>query len=135
METDTSGNSIVSATEHIRRHLGAIGGNYMAPSIRLRARGIRGAHDHAPTRVMSKILAGASVSPVDQTDDSGAANVTSITAAQRATSQTLGACRWTIEMTQSAFRQAHAGIKPRLVEKGISNGLIREDFEKSENGR
>ena len=84
---------------------------------------------------MSKTLAGASVSPVDQTGDFAASNVTSITAVQGVTSQTLGTCRWTIEMTQSAFRQAHAGIKSRCVEQGTSNGLIREEIEMSKIGR
>ena len=135
METDTSRNSIMSAAGNGWRHLGAIGGNCMAPDLPLRARRLRGTRGSAPTRVMSKTLKAAPVSPVDQTGDSAASNVTTITAVQCVTSQTLGAGEWTIEITQSAFRQAHAGIKPRSAEQGISNGLIREGFEMSENGR
>ena len=121
----------MSAAGNSWRHLGVIGGNYIASGLRIRACGLRSTR----TRVMSKTPAGASVSPVDQTGDSAASNVTFITAVQGVTSQTLVACRWTIEMTQSAFRQTYAGIKPRSVEQETSNGLIREEIKKSENGR
>ena len=124
------------------RHLGAIGGNCIASGLRIRARGLR----RTRTRVVSKTLTGASVSPVDQTGESAASNVAPITAVEGVTSQTLGACRWTIEMTQSAFRHPNAGFTPHLVEKAgavgpktlelrISNGLIREELKNSGNGR
>ena len=142
MVTIRRGNCISPAAGNSWQHLGAIGDKQQALRLRVRARGVRGAR----ARFLSKTLASAPGSQVCQTGDTGATNMTSITAVQSVTSQTLGACRWTIDMTRSAFRQANAGFTPRLVEKagavgpktleqGISNGLFREDIENAGNGR
>ena len=146
METDRSRIDIISAAGNSWRHLDPLGDNCEAARVRIRARGLRGSRGRMRARVMSKRLPVSPVSPVFRTRVSRASNMTFITLEHGVRSQTLGACRWTIEMTRSAFRQANAGFTPRLVEKagavapktleqGIANGLIREEIEMSEIGR
>ena len=77
---------------------------------------------------------------------SGPSNVTFVTPDRCVMSQTVGACSWTIEMTQSVFRKADIGKGPgqglqtkkaavKTAKLGTDNALKCEEIENSGNGR
>lgn len=143
METKRPGKSRASAAGNSRQRFAAIGdarqnlrvacfGGRARDSVGLRGRG------HAPA--MSPELAN---SP---RRESGTSTVTFVTPEAGVWSQTVGACRWTIEMTQFVFRRVCGGTAPgwhaksekgtaKTVSQRMGNALIREEIEKSENGR